>query len=253
MLKPEWFAQQGYRCRLEWGRRGARDAAARGDILVVVDTISFSTTAATAIDRGAIIYPCAWDDDPAALAARVGAEATIRREELTKGGRFTLTPQTFFGVAPGTRVVLASPNGATCSRYGSAVPRLFVGALVNAAAVARAVARAMEETGRSATILACGERWDPPSEEGELRFAIEDYLGAGAILSYLDAPKSPEAFVCQESFLALQGRLDEVLKNCGSGVEMRERGYGQEVEHAAKLNLYGSVPVLRGERLERLE
>src|SRR4051812_25534388 len=71
--------QRGYRRRLEWGRRGARLAAERGDVLVVVDVLSFSTAAATAIAHGGIVCPCAWDDDPAALAARVGAEVAVRR------------------------------------------------------------------------------------------------------------------------------------------------------------------------------
>ena len=35
-------------CRLEWGWRGARLAAERGDVLAVVDVLSFSTTAVTA-------------------------------------------------------------------------------------------------------------------------------------------------------------------------------------------------------------
>jgi phosphosulfolactate phosphohydrolase-like enzyme len=48
----------------------------------------------------------------------------------------------------------------------------------------------------SVTVIACGERWNIPSEDGELRMALEDYLGAGAILSYLPYEKSPEARAC---------------------------------------------------------
>src|SRR5262245_51057599 len=135
------FGQQGYRCRLEWGRRGARVAAERGDLLVVIDVLCFSTATATAIQHGGIVYPCAWTDDPAALAASIGAEVAVSRGQVPSGGRFSLSPPTFLAIEPGTSVVLASPNGATCSRYGRAVPRLLVGALVNARAVAAAVAQ----------------------------------------------------------------------------------------------------------------
>ena len=66
--------------RLAWGRRGAHDAAERGDILVVVDTLRFSTAAATAIHRGALIYPCATDEALYnALAQRVGAEVALHQ------------------------------------------------------------------------------------------------------------------------------------------------------------------------------
>ena len=59
-----------------------------------------------------------------------------------------------------------------------------------------------DDAALSVTILACGERWKQPNEDGELRFAIEDYLGAGAILSALPAAlaRSPEARVCQGAF-----------------------------------------------------
>jgi hypothetical protein len=63
------------RVRLAWGRRGAHDAAERGDILVVVDTLRFSTAAVTAVHHGALIYPCATDEALYnALAQRVGGE-----------------------------------------------------------------------------------------------------------------------------------------------------------------------------------
>ena len=34
--EKSWFSQRPYRCRLDWGRRGTKAAAKRGDLLVVV-------------------------------------------------------------------------------------------------------------------------------------------------------------------------------------------------------------------------
>jgi 2-phosphosulfolactate phosphatase len=252
----DWFSQSSYRCRLEWGRRGARVAAERGDILVVVDVLSFSTVAVTAVSRGATLYPCAKTDDSAALAARVGGEVAVAREDAPAKGRFSLSPQTFLKAKPGTRVVLPSPNGATCTRYGRQVPHLFVGALVNAEAVAAAIGSVLSETDSSVTLLACGERWSDPTdtaEDGELRFALEDYLGAGAILAHLPAAlsRSPEARAAEAIFHEAGGEVDELLYGCGSGVELIARGYESDVRHAAQLNQYTVVPRLRdGERLE---
>ncbi|MDP6039417.1 MAG: 2-phosphosulfolactate phosphatase, partial [Candidatus Latescibacteria bacterium] len=62
-----------YRCQLAKGRRGAREAAQRGDVIVVVDTLSFSTSAITAVHNGGIVFPCAKDEDPTAFAKRVNA------------------------------------------------------------------------------------------------------------------------------------------------------------------------------------
>ncbi|HEX6289952.1 MAG TPA: 2-phosphosulfolactate phosphatase [Herpetosiphonaceae bacterium] len=245
------FSQDPYRCRLEWGRAGARRAAERGDLLVVVDTLSFSSTTVTAVQHGAIVYPCAHDEDPAMLARRVGGEVAVGRGDVPHSGRFSLSPLTYLDVAPGTRIVLRSPNGATCSRYAPQVPHLFVGALLNAAAVAAVVADMLESTEARVTLLACGERWATSGEDGALRFAIEDALGAGAILSYLPYPKSPEARVCEAAYTAMREDIGALLWECGSGRELRERGFGGDVEHAGRLNLYDAVPVMRGACIER--
>ncbi|HLV79616.1 MAG TPA: 2-phosphosulfolactate phosphatase [Chthonomonadaceae bacterium] len=246
------FSQAPYRCRLDWGRRGCRAAAARGEVLVVVDTLSFSTAVATAIDRGGRIYPCAPEEDAADLAARVSGVAAVGRRDVPDHGRFSLSPQTYLDMEPGTRVALASPNGGLCSRYGRGAPYLFIGALVNARAVARAVSRVLASSGLCVTVLACGERWRAPSEDGALRMAVEDYLGAGAILSCLEFSQSPEARVCAGAFRQAAPDLEEILRECGSGRELQAKGFEEDVLHAARLNLYDSVPVLRGEGIERL-
>jgi 2-phosphosulfolactate phosphatase len=166
-------------------------------------------------------------------------------------GRFSLSPLTYVTLAPATRIVLASPNGATCSRYARAVPYVFVGALLNAAAVAAAITQTLDLTHGAVTIIACGERWPTPSEDGALRFAIEDELGAGAILSYLNYSKSPEARTAEGAFMQLRPDLAEVLTECGSGRELHAKGWGADVDHCAQLNAYAAVPVMRDERLER--
>lgn len=244
-------SQHPYRCRFDWGWRGVVQAAARGNAVVIVDTLSFSTTAVTAIHQGGMIYPCASQEEAVVLAQRVGGELAVLREEVPVKGRFSLSPETFLALEPGGQVVLASPNGATCCTYGESAPYLLVGTLVNAKAVAAVLAELLEQTpDLSVTVVACGERWSVPTEDGPLRVAIEDYLGAGAILSYLSADKFPEARVCQGAFTQTCHDLDALLWDCATGRALRDRGYGQDVKHAARLNVYESVPVLRESRLE---
>jgi 2-phosphosulfolactate phosphatase len=240
------------RVRLAWGRRGAQEAAERGDILVVVDTLRFSTATATAVHHGALIYPCATDEALyTALAQRVGGEVALHHAAAPTLTRFSLSPRSFLTVEPGARVVLPSPNGSTCSQYGSQAPALFVGALVNAQAVARAVSHLLDRASHlNVTVLACGERWRISDEGGALRFAVEDYLGAGAILSALPFSQTIEAQVCAAAFQAMRDRLDAALWECESGHELRAKGLGEDVRFAARLNVYDTAPVLRGERLE---
>lgn len=238
------YTQHPYRCRFDWGRHGVRQAAERGDILVIVDTLRFSTTTVAAIDAGGFIYPCSFGEDASTLARQIGGEAAVSR--FGEQGRFSLSPATYLHLEPGTRIVLASPNGATCSRYASHVPFLFVGALVNAQAVAAVVSSLLDERQElSVTVIACGERWKTATEDGELRMALEDYLGAGAILSYLPQEKSAEARVCAGAFVQVQDDLLSILWECGSGRELREKGFGADVQYAARLNVYETVPHMR--------
>ena len=236
---------------LAWGRRGAQQAAERGDILVVVDTLRFSTAASTAVHHGGLIYPCSVDEATSnELARRVGGEVAIGWHGSATPSRFTLSPSSYLAIEPGTRVVLPSPNGATCCQYGNSTPALFVGALVNAQAVAEAISQLLTASNLNVTILACGERWRVPAEEGVLRFALEDYVGAGAIISALPFPQTVEAHACMATFRAMQDHLEDVLWECESGEELRTKGLGEDVRHAAHLDIYDTAPVLRGERLE---
>ena len=250
-MHAEVFAQSPYRCRLDWGRHGARAAAERQDILVIVDTLSFSTAVVTAVQRGGLVYPCAEDEQPGALAQRIGGEVAVRRKDVPAKGRFSLSPLTYLHLASGTRIVLASPNGATCSRHARTVPFLFVGALVNAEAVATVVSHLLDTTDHCVTIIACGERWHPPSADGALRVALEDYLGAGAILASLRHEQSPEVRVCAGAFTHSRRDIAALLWECGSGRELRGMGFPEDVRHAAQLNSYDAVPVMRSEHLER--
>jgi 2-phosphosulfolactate phosphatase len=122
--------------------------------------------------------------------------------------------------------------------------------LVNAQAVAAVVSSLLEQEDLAVTVIACGERWNPPSEDGALRFAVEDYLGSGAILSYLEHGKSPEARVCEGAFVQVRDELDTILWECASGRELREMGFGMDVQHAARLNAYKTVPHLCNEHFE---
>jgi 2-phosphosulfolactate phosphatase len=149
-LASEILAQQPYRGRFDWGRDGVRRAAARSDFAVIVDVLRFSTAAIAAVQHGAVIYPCAPTDDPDAIARCVGAELAAYRPDMFMTHPYSLSPGSYDRVPQGTRIVLPSPNGAACSCYGREVPLLFVGALVNAAAVGVTVSAALARRDASA-------------------------------------------------------------------------------------------------------
>ena len=239
-----------YRCRLDWGRRGAAHAARRGDILVIVDVLSFSSAVVTAVECGASIRPAADEEDALKLLQGFPNAVVARRREAARdrlqSNTFSLSPTSFFGITTGTHVILPSPNGAACSKLAGDSP-VVAGCLLNAHSAAHRAMLLAEERGRDITVLACGERFDDQSADGTLRFAIEDYLGAGAILSEITVAPTPEAELCRIAFSAAvnEGRLDPLIRESISGIELRDRGYLSDVLHALKHNTCLSAPVLR--------
>ncbi|MFB7884719.1 2-phosphosulfolactate phosphatase [Microbacterium sp. NPDC056057] len=133
---------------------------------------------------------------------------------------------------------------------------VLLGCLRNAAAVARAVLDLQHERGArtSIAVIAAGELAgrDPGAP---LRFAVEDQLGAGAIIDALGDlgvdHTAPEAAAACESFRGLRGAIRHLLTAGGSGQELLLRPAQQpgdardEVLNAAAVDAASVVPVLR--------
>ena len=229
------FTQEGFACRCEWGP-GAVDALAPADVIIVVDVFSFTTCVDVAVSRGAAILPYAWNDPSAAdFACAHGAELAGKRRKT----RYSLAPESYLDAPAGLRCVLPSPNGARVTLSAASSGALVLaGCLRNARAVADAARRA----GRTFNVIPSGERW----MDGGLRPALEDALGAGAILAALPGSRSPEAEAVVAVFEARRDVLIETLDACGSGRELAGRGHPRDKLIAGALDVSSAVPRFDG-------
>ncbi len=243
------FGQQGYAVRLEWGVTGA--LAARADVAVVVDVLSFSTAVTIAVERGMKVYPCreVGSRAEAFAAERDAALAVGRARTTTDGGGPvvpSLSPAGMLACTPAERLVLPSPNGAAvATALKEAGGDVAVGCLRNGAAVARWLAWALVND-RSVVVVAAGERW---AQDGSLRPSLEDQLGAGAILSGVVARgfgerMSPEARAAADLFDVARSTLHERLLDSVSGRELVSRGFREDVNVAAEVDASVVVPVM---------
>ncbi|MFJ2370265.1 2-phosphosulfolactate phosphatase [Microbacterium sp. NPDC087665] len=136
-------------------------------------------------------------------------------------------------VAPAIAVTAAA-GGAT----------VLVGSIRNATAVARAVQTIQEnrQARTSVALIATGER----DGSNDVRFAVEDQLGAGAIVSALTDlgidHTAPDAAVAAEGFRALRRALGHLVSASGSG---RDATDAPSVAAASRLDAVSAVPVLR--------
>jgi 2-phosphosulfolactate phosphatase len=127
---------------------------------------------------------------------------------------------------------------------------VLLGCLRNPTAVATAVHALQEQRAARTTVavIACGERTGRDGR-GPVRVAVEDQLGAGAIVDALSTRgidhSSPEAAVAGEAFRGLRRATKHLLTSSGSGQELIDRGHRDEVVAASELDATDAVAVLR--------
>jgi 2-phosphosulfolactate phosphatase len=227
------FGQSGFDIRCEWGENGVRHLAHGADAVIIVDVLSFSTCVEIANGRGAVVFPYRWkDESAAAFAASINAELASARRA---GAGYSLSPASLTNISAGTRLALPSPNGSALSLATGTTPTLTA-CLRNC----RAVATAAAKYGPRVAVIPAGERWD----DGSLRPAFEDWVGAGAVISHLKGSLAPEAGAALSAYLNVKPDLKHMLKQCGSGRELIERGFEQDVEIASELNVSECAPTL---------
>ncbi len=226
------FDQSDFEVRCEWGEKGISQLAPISDVVVIIDVLSFSTCIDIANSRGAIVFPYQWKDESAkAFAQSVNAEVAEKRGD----SRYSLSPASLLAIDSGTRLVLPSPNGSSLSLATARTPTL-TGCLRNC----RAVALAAMNYGQRIAVIPAGEKW----HDGSLRPSFEDFIGSGAVISYLGGKLSPEAQLANEAYQNLRQSLESLIKRCGSGQELIERGFEKDVDLASEMNVSDCVPTL---------
>jgi 2-phosphosulfolactate phosphatase len=214
--------QDGFAYQFDWGVEGLVALAPTAAVLVLVDVLRFTTAVSIAVERGASVVPGPWEGSMPA---------------------WTLSPRSIREHPGGSRLELTSANGAVLTaaavRAGARV--VLAACFRNASAVATAAGRLA--AGAPIAVIAAGEEGRP---------AVEDLLGAGAVLAAVDpagaiSPPacSPDAAAARAAFVAARPRLADVLATCDSARELVARSLGDDVADAAALDATPAVPILR--------
>ncbi len=220
----------------EWGLAGMEGLRGQAAVLVVVDVLSFSTAVDIAVGRGAAVLP--FDPGQAGSEAAAAVAGAVPAGWRGAGG-FSLSPASLLTAPAGLRLLLPSPNGARLSLAGAGTP-VIAGCLRNAAAAARTALQLAH--GGAVGVVPAGERWP----DGSLRPALEDLLGAGAILHHLGLPCGPEAQVAPDAWRSAGPDLARLVHASRSGVELAGCGYAGDVELAVMQGVSACAPLLQG-------
>jgi 2-phosphosulfolactate phosphatase len=219
-----------FRVNCEWGPNGVKKLSEACEVTIIVDVLSFSTIVDIAAGRSILVLPYSGPLDGAPEYARKH-EAELAR--LRGQGGFSLSPASIAEMPYASRIVLPSPNGSTLTLLAAGSSVVLCGCLRNAPAIAEACAGY-----GSVGVVPAGETWP----DGSLRPALEDWLGAGAIISHLSGSLSPEAEAAAAAFEAHNDDLFGAVSACPSGVELVEKGYGRDVEITSQYDSSTTVP-----------
>lgn len=244
MTDQDWAAQRPWGVRVDWGRTGALTLGPGSACVVVVDVLSFTTAVSVAIERGTQVIPYPWrDDSAAAFAAARDARLAVGRHAVSAEQPWSLSPAVLREAPVPRRLVLPSPNGSSIAAAVSGVP-VIAACLRNATAVGRWIrGQGWGTAEKPVSVIAAGEQWG----DGSLRPALEDWLGAGAVVSalavYGAGLLSPEALVAKSSHDGA-GEIAAVVAQCASGCELAAMGFGDDVRIAVEIDESRVVPVL---------
>ncbi|MCI9857573.1 2-phosphosulfolactate phosphatase [Microbacterium proteolyticum] len=126
---------------------------------------------------------------------------------------------------------------------------VVVGGLRNAAAVAAHVMEVQRTRHLRTSISIVAAGYADDGDAAGVRFAVDDLLGAGAVVAALGDlgidHASPDAAVAGEGFLALGGAVRHLLSASGTGRALAADGRRDAVLAAASRDATTVVPVLR--------
>lgn len=157
------------------GEKGARGAARQGAAVVVVDAYRASTTIAVLVAHGARVVPVASIEEAERYPAdfRIGERGSAKVRGFDFGNSPTEVEEA--RIPAGSTVALSSTNGTRIIDAAHGAPAIYIGAFVNAGAVAEELLHSSPPDSR-VTVVGCGWRG---------RRSSEDESAAGEILSRL--------------------------------------------------------------------
>jgi 2-phosphosulfolactate phosphatase len=239
------FTQPGSGVRFEWGLAGATELSRVSAVLVVVDTLSFTTAVTVAVERGIRVHPFPWDDQAEQYATRIGAVVAAGRSHTSRERPWSLSPAALLRARTVPDLVLPSPNGSTicAAAEGVGVP-VLAGCLRNATAVADLLlAHGYGTVAAPIGVVAAGERWP----DGTLRPCVEDYLGAASVMDGLTAAAGGFSVEAATALATLSAVPDvpAAIRGSVSGRELIANGFALDVDIAATRDATTEVPILR--------
>ena len=207
------------------------------DLSIMVDVLRASTTITVALDHFKEVIPVLEQGEALKIASKKEAVIAGERRGATIEGFDAGNSPIEIQKLTGDTLVLTTSNGTRIMEGMNS--KVLVGCFTNARAVARA---AQELANTEIEVVMAGV---------EGRFAIEDFLGAGEIISNLQNEDLDE--YAQAAVLAVQDKnlIKETVLKSRSAKRLTEIGFKKDVEFCLKRDISNNVPVFQNKSLKK--
>lgn len=209
------------------------------DVAVMVDVLRASTTITVALDNFNQIIAVKDKGNAIELAGKHQAVLAGEREGAKIEGFDTGNSPVEIKNFSGKCLVLTTSNGTRILEGMNA--KALIGSFINAKAVAKAASEIADD---HIEIVMAGVRG---------QFAIEDFLGAGEIISNLTDYKLDE--MALSAYLA--SRDDEMVNkavlNSNSALGLQKLGYNKDILFSIKKDIYNVVPIYKEGIIKKLD
>ncbi|MEK3805010.1 2-phosphosulfolactate phosphatase [Bacillus sp. FSL H8-0547] len=221
-------------------------AKMKDKIAVVFDVLLATSTIATVLEHGArSVIPVLDGEQARSLAAEMNKDDCMlvgEYEGRTIDGFLDPNPSALKAFAKGKKIILSTTNGTVAVHKSSPARRIFACSLLNAKAVADALAQDHRE---DTIILVCS------GSSGH--FSLEDFYGAGCLIQHLDEAGCYElSDAAQTAKLFYEGCKEEpavVLAKSKVGKMLKKYGFQEEITFISTRDCFSCVPVLYGDEL----
>ncbi len=210
------------------------------DVAIMVDVLRASTTITVALENFNEVIPVKNLDTAESLAEKYDAVLAGERGgasvEWFDAGNSPIQIKNF----KGNTLVLTTSNG-TRIIDGMQAEKILIGSFVNAKSIAES---ALKLARNHIEVVMAGV---------DGRFAIEDFLGAGEIISYLKNHDLDEYAIAALMASSDKNYVDQVVKNSNSALKLADIGFVDDVEFCLKRNIYDTVPLYEKGKIEKLK
>jgi 2-phosphosulfolactate phosphatase len=208
------------------------------DVVIMVDVLRASTTITVALETFQRIIPTKTIEEANRLARKYQATLAGERGGATIEGFHVGNSPLQIKNFSGETLVLTTSNGTRVLESFQA--KTLVGSFVNAKKVAQ---KAMDIADEHIEVIMAGVN-------GE--FAIEDFLGAGEIISNLKDHEMDDMALAAYLASLDHEQVDETVRNCRSAVSLGELGFGSDVDFCLQRNTSTKVPIYKKGIIEAL-